>query len=187
MRRSPRAARLGRAGAAHGGDGGAHWQGGPRSRCAHAGSTGLRRGRGDDGDAKPCCGGVGAHDRASLRSQPRGRADRGEGRHDRRVGDDGPARPFPDRARARGHGLAPRLALHLRWHLAGRCATRLPLATTEDNVPACRACTAAGFTAMDQRWQVRLAHRPARPGRWRSRPGRRRFGAACPRWTGKAA
>lgn len=55
---------------------------------------------------------------------------------------------------ARGRGLARRLALQLRWHLAQSGVARLLLATTEDNRPACRAYAAAGFTVLDRRLQV---------------------------------
>jgi ribosomal protein S18 acetylase RimI-like enzyme len=55
---------------------------------------------------------------------------------------------------ARGRGLARRLALHLRWHFAQSGVTRLLLATTEDNRPACRAYSAAGFSVSGRRWQV---------------------------------
>lgn len=55
---------------------------------------------------------------------------------------------------ARGRGLARRLALHLRWHFAQSGVTRLLLATTEDNRPAFRAYSAAGFSVSGQRWQV---------------------------------
>ena len=55
---------------------------------------------------------------------------------------------------ARGRGLACRLALHLRWAAGRRGIARLLLATTEDNLPACRAYTAAGFAVLARRWQV---------------------------------
>ncbi len=55
---------------------------------------------------------------------------------------------------ARGRGLARRLALHLRWHFAQSGVTRLLLATTEDNLAACRAYAAAGFVVAARRWQV---------------------------------
>jgi GNAT superfamily N-acetyltransferase len=58
---------------------------------------------------------------------------------------------------ARGRGLARRLAAHLRWRFGGMGVARLVLATTEDNVAACRAYAAAGFSAFDRRWQLELA------------------------------
>lgn len=55
---------------------------------------------------------------------------------------------------ARGRGLTRRLALHLRWLFAQSGVTRLLLATTDDNRPACRAYAAAGFSVSAWRWQV---------------------------------
>lgn len=55
---------------------------------------------------------------------------------------------------ARGRGFARRLARHLRWHFARRGVRRLLLATTEENVAACRAYAAAGFSAAGWRWQL---------------------------------
>lgn len=55
---------------------------------------------------------------------------------------------------ARGRGLARRLALTLRRHFAGCGVGRLLLATTEDNLPACRAYASAGFAVVARRLQV---------------------------------
>ncbi|MBF9234940.1 GNAT family N-acetyltransferase [Microvirga alba] len=63
---------------------------------------------------------------------------------------------FLTRPDQRGRGYARRLAHHLGWVFAQEGVRTLVLATTADNVPACRAYEAAGFRILETRRQIDL-------------------------------